>query len=94
VIVGEFVGAGALKKIVLTLAVLGFVSAALFYWPFGGIPEAFRHLCPQCPNVDGIGSPFAKFARRAVMIGTLNAVIFSFVGGLLVLATRLHKRRR
>lgn len=84
----------AMKKIVLPLAVLGFLSAALFYWPFGGVSETFQHFCPLCPNVDSIGSPLSKFARRTAAVGTLNAIVFSFLGVLLLLTYRFLRQRR
>jgi hypothetical protein len=90
----SLVRTGAMKKIVFSLTVLGFLSAALFYWPFGGVSETFRHFCPLCPNVDSIGSPLSKFARRTATVGTLNAIVYSVIGVLMSLTYRFLRQRR
>ncbi len=66
-----------LRRIVFVLTVLSYVSAGLFYWPWGGIPSALQdHVCPLCPYVDSMGSNLQKFTSRTVGMGTINAAIY------------------
>lgn len=60
--------------IALTVIVLGYVGAAAFYSPLMGLSVQFPYLCPICPHIISVGSPWGKFIRRTVALGTLNAL--------------------
>lgn len=59
--------------IALTVIVLGYVGAAAPYSHLMGLSLQFPYLCPICPHVISVGSPWGKFIRRTVALGTLNA---------------------
>jgi len=72
------------KKTAWTMAALGYLTAAFYYWPFGGIPDVLlsssRYICPLCPNVDSLEPPTIHFIRGTAIIGTVNAVALIVIG--------------
>jgi len=72
------------KTMIWTMAALGYLTAALLYWPFRGIPgvvtNSSRYICPLCPNVDNLDSPTVHFIRLTAIIGTVNAVALILIG--------------
>jgi hypothetical protein len=78
----------------LSLIVLGYVGTAVFYSYLIGFNLEFPYLCPICPDILSLGSPWAKFIGRTVALGTLNAVTmvacwWAVIGVLAVLKTFL-----
>jgi hypothetical protein len=66
--------------ITTSLVVLGYLSAGLFYWRWGGIPSIVQdYACPLCPNIDSSDSALKKFFARTIGMGTINAAIL--IGG-------------
>jgi len=63
------------RTILITLAIFGYLQAAVFYWRWGGIPDSLKAVCPLCPNIDGIGTDLQKFTTRTLSIGTANALV-------------------
>ena len=71
---------------------LGYVGAAIFYCPLVGVNAQVQIGCPLCPHIDSLGNPAFIFLRRVLVLGTLNALTFSFVGWLVVNSGRLFAR--
>jgi hypothetical protein len=61
-------------RITLTLIVLGYGGAAVFYSYLIGLNLQAPYLCPICPDILSFGSAWAKFIARTVALGTLNAL--------------------
>jgi hypothetical protein len=83
-----------MKKIVLLLAVVGYFTATLFYWPYGRVNDALaRYSCPLCPNIDTFGvSATSSFVRSTLVSGTINTAIFLAIGLVVLGASRLVRR--
>ena len=69
---------------IFVFGLIGFMGAALFYWPY---VDEIPHGCPLCPHVTIVGStPISRFLRLALPMGLLNALLFSAIGWLILKA--------
>jgi hypothetical protein len=74
-----------MKKWIAAFSFLGFLGAAAYYSPYLGLDLGNRLACPLCPNVTVIGGALAtRFIARTIEGGVLNALLFSFVGFVLL----------
>jgi hypothetical protein len=83
-----------MKKTALLLTFVGYFTAALYYWPFGGLNDQIRYYaCLFCPNIDTPwGTPASRFVRFTLVIGTINTAVFFAVGALVLGASKLLRR--
>ena len=72
---------------------LGYFGAALFYSYLLGINVQIQIACPVCLYLDNFGgTPLHKFLSRVIPLGTLNAVLFLFIGWLVIFSVRFTRR--
>lgn len=75
-----------------TLAVLGYIGAALFYGYLLGFNTQTPFTCPVCPSITSLENPLHKFLVRTLPLGTLNAFLLASIGwclrGLVLVAKR------
>jgi hypothetical protein len=82
------------KAWLLLLLSLGYLGTAGSYSYLIGVPVQFAIACPVCPNLDGIGNPIDKFTSRILLLGTLNALLFLALGGLVLSLLTFSRRTR
>jgi hypothetical protein len=70
--------------ITLSFIALGYTGAAVSYAYLIGLNANFPYLCPVCPDIFSLGSPFGKFIERMIALGTVNAALFIAVGWSLI----------
>ena len=84
-----------MKKTALLLTFVSYSTAALYYWPYGGVNELIRYYayaCLFCPNVDTLrGTLTSRFMRFTLVSGTINVAIFLAVGMLVWGVSKLFK---
>ena len=83
-----------MKKTALLLAFVGYFTAALFYWPFGGLNDQVRYYaCLFCPVIDTLrGTPTSRFVRFTLASGTINTAVLLAVGALVLGASKVLRR--
>ena len=78
--------------ITLALLALGYFGAAISYSYLLGSKIDFPYVCPECPNIDSVGSPLSKFIWRTISMGTLNAVLFVSIFWVIIALAAAFKR--
>ena len=79
--------------VTISMVALGYLSAGLRYWRWGGIPSIVQnYACPLCPNIDSSGSDLQKFFARTIVLGTINAAILMGILVLFVVVREVRER--
>jgi hypothetical protein len=84
------------RTIAIALVLIGYLSAASYYFNLPGMSDELAYrLCPLCWNIDTVNvSPLAFHIRLTLILGTLNALAYSAIGWLIILAAIRLKRFR
>jgi len=84
----------SVKKIALLMAFVSYCTAAIYYWPYGGVNNRLAfYACPLCPDIFTLwGTPASRFVRFTLVMGTINTVVLFAVGLLLVGGAKLYRR--
>ncbi len=83
-----------MKKIALLMAFVSYFTAALYYWPYGGVNNRLAfYACPLCPEIFTLwGTPTSRFVRFTLVWGTINAIVLFTVGLLVLGGAKLYGR--